>query len=79
MLTQEMINNAITGDERALLQIRKHYDAYINSICRESLKLSSGEEIKVINTEMEGEITTHLFLQIIRLGEKNGKGAIEHK
>ena len=73
MLTQEIIDGAMQGDEKSLSMVYLHYKGYIRMICTEYMVLSSGEKEKTINTEMEGEIITHLLMQIAGMGNEQWK------
>lgn len=59
-LTYPLIQKAVHGDEAALEDVLRHFDAYINAVATVEKALPSGELIEEVDEDIKIQIQTHL-------------------
>lgn len=65
----ELICRASSGDEEAIKEILKFYDAYISKLClRPFYHSESGKVIMQVDEELKGEIHTEIIKSILKFG-----------
>lgn len=63
----ELICRASSGDEEAIKEILKFYDAYISKLClRPFYHSESGKVIMQVDEELKGEIHTEIIKSILK-------------
>lgn len=62
----EMIEKAVNGDEIAIINLLKCYDAYISKVCLRLLYNKSSKVDMIVDTELKGRIQTELIQAILK-------------
>lgn len=65
--TFELVCRASSGEEEAIIEILKFYDAYISKLClRPCCHSESGKVTMQIDEELKGEIHTEMIKSILK-------------
>lgn len=59
-LTYALIRRAVCGDEAALEDVLRHFDAYINAVSTVEKTLPSGEIVEEVDEDIKIQIQAHL-------------------
>ena len=61
-----MISEAVSGNETAIMDLLKYYDAYISKVCLRPLYNKSSKVNMIVDTELKGRIQTELIQAILK-------------
>lgn len=67
LLEFEIIEDAIAGDEKALEEVLKEYDAYITELSTFRITDSNGNKRDIVSEDAKQEIREKLILELSKL------------
>lgn len=61
-----MIREAVSGNETAIMDLLKYYDAYISKLCLRPIYSTSNKVNMIMDMELKGRIQTELMKAILK-------------
>lgn len=61
-----MISEAVSGNETAIMDLLKYYDAYISKSCLRPIYSTSNKVNMIVDMELKGRIQTELMKAILK-------------
>lgn len=61
-----MIREAVSGNETAIMDLLKYYDAYISKSCLRPIYSTSNKVNMIVDMELKGRIQTELMKAILK-------------
>lgn len=61
-----MIREAVSGNETAIMNLLKYYDAYISKLCLRPIYSTSNKVNMIVDMELKGRIQTELMKAILK-------------
>lgn len=62
----KMIREAVSGNETAIMNLLKYYDAYISKLCLRPIYSTSNKVNMIVDMELKGRIQTELMKAILK-------------
>lgn len=62
----KMIREAVSGNETAIMDLLKYYDAYISKLCLRPIYSTSNKVNMIVDMELKGRIQTELMKAILK-------------
>lgn len=62
----KMISKAVSGNETAIMDLLKYYDAYISKSCLRPVYSKSNKVNMIVDMELKGRIQTELIKAILK-------------